>query len=184
MSSIQSVLRLSNAILLLLTAIFVSMVLGGPAQAASAAPLPRFVSIKSARANMRVGPGLHYRVEWLYVRSGLPMEVIQEYDNWRKVRDSQGSEGWIMRPLLSGKRTALIAPWDRNNPVELVDLHTAPDAGAPISAHMTPGLLARIVFCNGKWCRVEVAEKTADRVSGYVDQSRLWGVYPGETVKR
>src|SRR5690606_37820396 len=75
----------------------------------SGLPLPRFASLKSGRVNLRIGPGLKYPVEWLYLKSGVPMEIIQEYDNWRRVRDSEGAEGWVNQSLLSGRRTAIAA---------------------------------------------------------------------------
>ena len=79
----------------------------------SGLPLPRFVSLKSGRVNLRIGPGLNYSVDWMYMKPGLPMEIVQEYDNWRRVRDSEGSEGWINQSLLSGRRTALAEPGKR-----------------------------------------------------------------------
>ena len=86
---------------------------------ASGLPLPRFVSLKSGRVNARIGPGINYAVSWLYSRPGLPMEIIQEYDNWRKVRDLDGAEGWINQSLLTGKRTAIAAPWQRGKEAEI-----------------------------------------------------------------
>src|SRR5690606_27195122 len=83
----------------------------GVTRGPSGLPLPRFVSLKSSRVNMRVGPGVNYAVDWMYLKSGLPMEIIQEYDNWRKVRDADGAEGWINQALLSGRRTGIAAPW-------------------------------------------------------------------------
>ena len=71
----------------------------------SGLPLPRFVSLKSGKVNSRIGPGVNYSVDWMYLKPGLPMEIIQEYDNWRRVRDSDGAEGWINQSLLSGRRT-------------------------------------------------------------------------------
>ena len=85
----------------------------------SGLPLPRFVSLKSGRVNSRIGPGVNYPVDWLYLKSGLPMEIIQEYDNWRRVRDSDGAEGWINQSLLSGKRTAIAAPWQRGKEAQI-----------------------------------------------------------------
>jgi SH3-like domain-containing protein len=79
----------------------------------SGLPLPRFVSLKSGRVNSRVGPGANYSVDWMYMKAGLPMEIIQEFDTWRRVRDADGSEGWISQSLLSGHRTAIVAPWQR-----------------------------------------------------------------------
>ena len=79
----------------------------------SGLPLPRFVSIKAKRVNMRVGPGQEYAVDWMYLTPGLPVEIVQEFENWRRVRDSDGAEGWIYQSLLTGKRTAIAAPWNR-----------------------------------------------------------------------
>jgi len=79
----------------------------------SGLPLPRFVSLKSGRVNARIGPGVNYPVDWLYLKPGLPVEITQEFENWRRVRDSDGSEGWINQSLLSGKRTGIAAPWQR-----------------------------------------------------------------------
>ena len=79
----------------------------------SGLPLPRFVSLKSGRVNSRIGPGVNYAVDWMYLKPGLPMEIIQEYDNWRRVRDPDGAEGWINQSLLSGRRTAIAAPWQK-----------------------------------------------------------------------
>ena len=83
---------------------------------ASGLPLPRFVSLKAKRVNMRVGPGRDYQVQWLYIRKNLPMEVIQEFGNWRKVRDPNGVEGWILHSLLSGNRVVIVTPWDIPSP--------------------------------------------------------------------
>ena len=95
----------------------------------SGLPLPRFVSLKSGRVNSRIGPGLNYSVDWLYLKPGLPMEIIQEYDNWRRVRDADGAEGWINQSLLSGRRTAIAAPWQKGKDA-LIDLYAEPDRDA------------------------------------------------------
>jgi SH3-like domain-containing protein len=139
----------------------------------SGLPLPRYVSLKSERVNMRIGPGRNYPVQWMYVKRGLPMEVIQEYDNWRKVRDPQGNEGWILHSLLSGERTAIIAPWQEKGGA--IEMHAAPLTGAAVSARIEPGVIASVAACGSGWCRLRTAG-----VSGYVSQKLLWGVYPGE----
>lgn len=141
----------------------------------SGLPLPRFVSLKSSRVNMRVGPGPEYQVEWLYLRRGFPVEIIQEYDNWRKVRDVEGNEGWILGALLSGERTAIVAPWNEKN--NLVEMRSDPQATNAIVAHVEPGAVTSIKSCRESWCRVE-----AQGVSGFVRQNQLWGVYPDEAL--
>jgi SH3-like domain-containing protein len=76
----------------------------------SGLPLPRFVSLKAGRVNVRVGPGEDYKVAWVFTKSQLPVEVIQEFDTWRRIRDSDGQMGWVFHSLLSAKRTAVVTP--------------------------------------------------------------------------
>ena len=78
--------------------------------------VPRFVSLKAGRVNVRVGPGEDYKIAWVFTRTGLPIEVIQEYDTWRRIRDSDGAVGWVFNSLLSGKRTAVVTPWSKGEP--------------------------------------------------------------------
>lgn len=141
----------------------------------SGLPLPRFVSLKSKKVNMRVGPGSEYQVEWMYIKQGLPVEIIQEFDNWRKVRDPQGNEGWILHSLLSGKRTAIISPWDRGKEGSLISMLDAPEASAKLNAQLQPGVIAKVSYCDNQWC-----ELSAANAHGYVKQELLWGVYPDE----
>jgi SH3-like domain-containing protein len=143
----------------------------------SGLPLPRFVSLKSGRVNSRIGPGLNYAVDWMYMKPGLPMEIIQEYDNWRRVRDSDGAEGWINQSLLSGRRTGVVAPWQRGKETR-ISLMAEPSRGASAVATLEPGVVGTIRSCNGEWC-----EMTFDAYTGWVSQSLIWGAYPGETVK-
>lgn len=142
----------------------------------SGLPLPRFVSLKSAKVNLRIGPGTTYPVEWMYLKSGLPMEIVQEYDNWRRVRDAEGTEGWINQSLLSGKRTAIVTPWQRGKDA-LITMRADPDPSARVVANLEPGVIATLKACNGDWCQMEV-----DGRRGWVEQSQLWGAYPGETI--
>ena len=154
---------------------------GGGAQSVargpSGLPLPRFVSLKASRVNLRIGPGRTYAVDWLYLRDGLPMEIIQEYDNWRRVRDSEGVEGWINGSLLSGRRTGIAAPWQRGKAAEIA-LRTEPYEDARAVALIEPGALGEINLCNGEWCRM-----TFSGHRGWISQQQVWGVYPGETIE-
>lgn len=160
---------------------------GGTAQAAadlsgtttgpSGLPLPRFVSLKASRVNLRIGPGLNYAIDWMYLKSGLPMEIIQEFDNWRRVRDPDGTEGWINQSLLSGKRTAIVAPWQRGKPA-LVALRSGADDTARVVAELQPGVIGVIDSCNGDWCRMDFGT-----ARGWLKQSIVWGAYPGETIE-
>jgi SH3-like domain-containing protein len=145
----------------------------------SGLPLPRFVSLKATRVNLRIGPGRDYAVAWLYTRPGVPMEVIQEYDNWRRVRDAEGTEGWVYQSLLSGDRTATVAPWKAaSGQEEFINMHREARANARIVARLEPGVVVEVKTCDGDWC-----EASADGVDGYVAQSEIWGAYPGEAFK-
>lgn len=142
----------------------------------SGLPLPRFVSLKSSRVNMRVGPGTDYAVDWLYLKQGLPMEIIQEYDNWRRVRDADGAEGWINQALLSGRRTGVVAPWFKGKQAPL-PLLLQPEEGARHVVEIEPGAIGEIESCNGQWCRMNFAGH-----EGWIRQGVVWGVYPDEQL--
>ena len=143
----------------------------------SGLPLPRFVTLKSGRVNSRIGPGVNYPVDWLYLKSGLPMEILQEFDNWRKVRDADGAEGWINQSLLSGKRNGIVAPWQRGKDTQL-SLLREPETDAATVAVIEPGVIGKIMQCNGLWCQMSFAGHT-----GWLRQDLIWGAYPGEQIK-
>lgn len=144
----------------------------------SGLPLPRYVSLKSNRVNVRVGPSQDHEVAWVFNSAGLPVEIIAEFENWRRIRDSEGSEGWVYHSLLSGRRTALVAPWQSGAQSEPELLLKRPDAQARPVARLQHGALVRIEECDVTWCEV-----TAQGLKGYIRQSVLWGVYPGERVE-
>lgn len=144
----------------------------------SGLPLPRYVSLKSDKVNLRTGPGIDYPTTWVYRRAGLPLEVFEEFQNWRHVRDSEGTEGWIFSSLLSGRRTALVLPWERkttdSKPTTAV--YRTNSQRARKVAIIEAGVIADVHGCDGRWCEV-----TIDTFNGYIDQSKLWGVYPNES---
>lgn len=141
----------------------------------SGLPLPRFVSLKSDRINVRAGPGQDYPVSWIFTRAGIPVEIIAEFDNWRRIRDAEGAEGWIYHSLLSGRRTGVISPWDRTD--KPYAMHGASSDDSRIVANLKPDLVVSIRQCDSQWCRV-----SARGYDGYVPQKDLWGVYPGEMI--
>lgn len=151
----------------------------GTSKGASGLPLPRFVSLKSRRVNIRIGPSTDYAVSWMYMKEGLPMEIIQEYENWRRVRDADGTEGWVNQALLSGERTAIAAPWMKGKGKEVfVNLRREAQNSSSVLAKLEPGVIMRIKECNGNWCRAE-----AGSTEGWVSQGEIWGAYPGEAFK-
>ncbi|MDJ0612117.1 MAG: SH3 domain-containing protein [Rhizobiaceae bacterium] len=144
----------------------------------SGLPLPRFVSLKSKRVNMRVGPGREFQVLWRYLKPGLPMEIIQEYDNWRKVRDPEGNEGWILHSLLSSKRTAVINPWESDKITGLASMHQEGSQNTRTIAKLEPWVVAKVEACDDDWCKVNVKN-----IEGYVSKTKIWGVYPDEKIE-
>jgi SH3-like domain-containing protein len=142
-------------------------------------PLPRFVSIRPSEANVRVGPGRAYDIRWTFVRSGLPVEITAEFGNWRKIRDMEGDEGWIRHDLLTGRRTAVIAPWSDGDPIPA---RRAPSQDANTRFLLQPGVLGEILECDGTWCEVTSANPQV-QWRGFVRQTSLWGAYPDEAFR-
>jgi SH3-like domain-containing protein len=151
-----------------------SLSVPGAEKAVSGLPVPRFVSLKAGRVNVRVGPGEDYKVAWIFTKPGLPIEVIQEFDNWRRIRDSDGAVGWVFQSLLSGKRTAVVTPWQKGDPHPIRSDDT-PDA--TINAYLEPGVLGTVDRCRDSWCRISGAG-----YSGWIPANQLWGVYADEKI--
>lgn len=140
----------------------------------SGLPLPRFVTLKTDKVNVRKGPGSDRELAWVYSQKGLPVEITAEFETWRKIRDSEGSEGWILKNMLSSKREALVAPGRKGT---YVNLMYGPSVESGPVAKLASGVLADIKSCDGVWCRI-----VANGYDGYVDQNVIWGAYPGEIV--
>lgn len=136
-------------------------------------PLPRYVSLKSNEVNVRRGAGTEHEVMWSYKRVGLPVEIIGEWDNWRRVRDADGADGWVFHRLLASRRTALVAPWETSVPTLPLRNNDRPDAN--IVAQLQPKVLANVGACTGTWCRI-----SGEGFDGWIEQEKLFGVYPGE----
>jgi SH3-like domain-containing protein len=140
------------------------------ALAEKALPLPRFAALRSDQVNLRAGPGDRYPIEWVFLRKELPVEIVQEWEHWRKIRDSEGTEGWVHQRMLVGKRFALVTGETRA-------LHERPQPGAAVVARAEPGVVARLLECEGAWCRIE-----AGKIEGWIRRNEIWGVYPAETL--
>ena len=144
----------------------------------SGLPLPRFVSLKADRVNVRRGPGFDHEIDWVFLRAGLPVEVIAEFDTWRKIRDSEGAEGWVLGSLLSGRRTALVAPWTKAKESRTFSLRADTEKTSRIVSRLGPKVLVNIISCTGTWCEVVTRD-----LDGWIAQDVLWGVYPRETIE-
>jgi len=149
-----------------------------PPNGSTGLAVPRFVSLKSDKVNVRRGPSTDQAIVWVFSRAGLPVEIIAESDNWRRVRDSEGAEGWVFHSLLSGRRTVLISPWAKGKGQESVPLHDSRSTGSRAVAELQAGVLGNVVGCDGEWCELTVGD-----YSGYVEQDKLWGVYRGEEIE-
>ncbi len=148
-----------------------------PSGTASGLPLPRFVSLKSDRVNVRAGPSRDHDVLWVFTRAGLPVEITAEFENWRRIRDWEGAEGWVYHTLLSGKRTALVSPQAKGGQ-NLLPLYEKADGHAAIAAKLQSGVLGSVRRCDSGWCRVQ-----GQGFDGWIEQARLWGVYPNERLE-
>ena len=131
---------------------------------------PYYASISAGQARLRTGPGRNYPASWLYVRSGLPIKVVDIYKAWRKIEDPGGTQGWMQANLLTEKRTGMVTEG-------VVALRDAPNAVARVLWRAEAGVVGRISRCTRGWCWLDVRGR-----AGYVEQSRLWGVDPGEEL--
>jgi SH3-like domain-containing protein len=140
----------------------------------SGLPLPRYVSLKSDHVNVRAGPTKDNDVAWIYTRSGLPVEITAEFENWRRVRDSEGAEGWVYHSLLSGRRTAVVTMKSKDG---LAPLYDRADQTSAVAARLQAGVVAQVKRCASGWCHI-----SGDGFDGWIEQQRLWGVYADEKV--
>ncbi|MEO0938243.1 MAG: SH3 domain-containing protein [Pseudomonadota bacterium] len=131
-------------------------------------PIPRYVSLKAGEGNVRRGPSLSHRIDWVYTRRAMPLRITAEHGHWRRVEDRDGMGGWVHYSLLSGARTVIVEQ-------DMLQLRARPDAGAPVTAALEAGVIARLGQCGPEWCRLRSAG-----YRGWVPKSRLWGVAPGE----
>lgn len=134
------------------------------------APLPHFASLHADKVNLRSGPGDRYPIEWVYIRKDWPVEVLAQFDHWRRVRDWEGTEGWVHEKMVTSRREVIVTGGVRG-------LRQGPDLSAALVARAEPGVMARLDECRGEWCRIEAGD-----VTGWVQRSDIWGIYPNETL--
>jgi SH3-like domain-containing protein len=131
-------------------------------------PIPRYVSLKVKEANARRGPSLSHKIDWIYKRQNMPLEIYAEYENWRRVRDFEGLGGWVHYTLLSGSRYVLV----KN---ELLEMRLLPSIDAQVIAKVPQHNIAALDKCNKDWCRI-----IDDGYKGWVPKNGIWGVYENE----
>lgn len=136
----------------------------------SGLPVPRFVSLRADEANIRTGPGTRYPIQWKYLRDGIPLEIIEEFDHWRKIRDPDGASGWVHQTMLSGERMAVVL----GKTPHILRKDAEEEARGVIKVE--PGVVARLLACTPQWCRIQVAAR-----KGWLKKVYLWGAYPDES---
>ena len=172
--------RLTQGVRVLVVAVWAAMAMAGAAPAQEVAsgpaigpetnlPLPRFVSLRASEANVRRGPSLSHRIDWVFKRRDMPLQVIAEYGHWRRVIDRDGQGGWVHFRMLSGARTAIVEG-DRQ-----VVMRSRPDDDAGETAMLEPGVIGRLGECDPEWCRL-----SAGGYRGWVHRTSLWGIAEGE----
>jgi SH3-like domain-containing protein len=161
----------ASAVIALLVLLVAAAPLATAGEAGRNDKLPRFVSLRSDQVNLRVGPGGNYPIEWVLTRKEMPVEMLREFEHWRMIRDWQGTEGWVHERMVTFKRSVIVKG-------EIRTLRHRPDPASSPVARAEPGVIARLLECQGPWCRIE-----AGNVTGWVQRSGVWGVYPDETVQ-
>jgi SH3-like domain-containing protein len=131
-------------------------------------PLPRFVSLKGNEGNARRGPGLTHRIDWVFTRSGMPLRITAEFENWRRVEDAEGAGGWVHYSLLSGSRSALVT-------LDMAEFRDAPADDATVVAQAETGVIGRILECQPDWCRIALEGQR-----GWVRKTAIWGTKADE----
>jgi SH3-like domain-containing protein len=164
-------LRLLAALLLIATA--------GSALAQTGLPVPRFVTLRADEVNVRTGPGSRYPVEWVFARKGMPVEVVAEFDTWRRIRDIDGIEGWVHQSLLQGRRGLIVTGSSGTQPVRI-----EPSDDAAMAAEAEAGVIGRLLACPGPgeegagWCWVDLSG-----TRGWMHRDAIWGIYPTEVIE-
>lgn len=142
----------------------------GTAVKTSGLPVPRFVTLRSNEVNVRTGPGSRYPIEWVFTRKDMPVEITQEFDTWRRIRDWEGSEGWVHQSMLSGRRGAVITG-------DVRTLREEPSQAAAVVARAKPGVIGSLKKCLNGWCQLDI-----QGYRGWLAQGEFWGAYTNEKV--
>ena len=132
---------------------------------------PRFASLRAEKVFLRAGPGPDFPIQWVFVRRGLPVEILATFDIFRKIRDSDGTVGWVNQQMLTGRRSVLVSGAIR-------DLHHDADPGSEVVAQLEPGVIAAVSKCDPAWCEVK-----AGGYKGWLKRDEVWGLEPDEVIQ-
>lgn len=164
----RAVIWIGLAVLVAPFAVWADEVATGARGAVTNLPLPRYVSAKAQEVNVRRGPSLTHKIDWVFTQRDLPLEITAEFGNWRRVRDKEGAGGWVHYALLSGVRTVIVER-------DLLPLRMKPDPEAEVNAYAEAGVIARLGDCGPAMCWI-----SASGYKGWAEKLALWGVAPGE----
>ena len=145
-----------------------------PAEAAKPADTktgPRFAALRAEKVYLRAGPGPDFPIQWVFVRRGLPVEILANFDIFRKIRDSEGTVGWVNQQMLTGRRSVLVAGSVR-------DLHREANSTSEVVAQLEPGVIAAVSKCDPNWCEVK-----AGGYKGWLKRDEVWGLEPDEVIQ-
>lgn len=167
-------MRIIFSVLALLMISFSPVRAQGPAdEGETGLTIPRFVSLRSNHINARSGPGARYPIEWVYMQKSAPVEIIAEFELWRKIKDWQDSESWVHKSMLSGKRSVKVITPGENN------VYAKDDFKAKIIAKVEDEVVGEIEKCpvNNSFCKIKFAS-----ITGWVPRQNLYGIYPEEII--
>ena len=167
----SGMIRTNRMCVLVLSILLLTLAAAAHAQKVGSAtnlPLPRYVSLKAAEGNVRRGPSLTHRIDWIYKRRHLPLRITAELGHWLRVEDRDGIGGWVHYSLLSGNRTVIVEH-------DMLTLRVRPELQSPATAALEAGVIARLGSCSAEWCRV-----SSGGYRGWVQKRRLWGVASDE----
>lgn len=133
--------------------------------------ITRFASLRADDVNVRAGPGVRYPVKWKFVQRNMPVQIIAEYDTWRKIRDWEGAEGWVHRAMLSSRRSLIMMGQGQTMRRDATD-----DSAAV--ARLASGFVVMVSDCTREWCEVE-----AEGYEGWIRRDGVWGIFPGEKIR-
>lgn len=155
------------------TAIVLAVVLAAAASIAAESKrrLPRFVSLRSNEINVRTGPGERYPVQWVLRRRFMPVEIIAEFETWRRIRDWEGAIGWVHQRTLTGRRSIIVTGQIRT-------LRRQPRSDSPAVARAEPNIVGRLLSCRRSWCRVDIQGRR-----GWLRRRAFWGAYAKGPIK-
>lgn len=167
-------MRIIFSVLALLMISFSPVRAQGPAdEGETGLTIPRFVSLRSNHINARSGPGARYPIEWVYMQKSAPVEIIAEFELWRKIKDWQGSESWVHKSMLSGRRTVKVTTPGENN------VYDKPDYQAGVIARVEDEVVGDVKKCSAEsgFCLIKFAS-----LEGWIPKSSLFGIYKNENI--